>query len=83
MLLLVLQRWNLRSPDHGDHPITRDHPIVDATKFPAKESQIVQSGQPVVGLVSVPQSNEVGECGPGVEGLSIFAMDQIVGEALP
>ena len=39
-----------RFSDHGDHPITRDHPIVDATKFPARESQIVQSGQPVVVL---------------------------------
>jgi hypothetical protein len=37
-----------RSPDH---PITRDHPIIDATKIPAEESQIVQSGQPVAGLL--------------------------------
>jgi hypothetical protein len=38
-----------RFSDHGDHPITRDHPIVDATKIPAGESQIVQSGHSVAG----------------------------------
>jgi hypothetical protein len=50
MPILVRQRWLARFSDHGDHPITRDHPIVDATKITAEQSQIVQSGHLLAGL---------------------------------
>ena len=41
----------LQISDHGDHPITRDHPIADINRSVVGESQVIQSAHTGVGAI--------------------------------